>query len=148
MLVKDLKVNKKKRKKRFRVGRGPGSGLGKTAGRGENGQRSRSGGTKNPWFEGGQQRLTQRIPKVGFNNKFREEYQVINLGFLSGKFEAGAEVDKKALLEKGIIKNKKRKVKILGNGEIDKALKIKADKFSKSAVEKIKKSGGEAREVK
>ena len=148
MLIKDLKVNKKKRTKKVRVGRGIGSGLGKTAGRGENGQKSRSGGTKNPWFEGGQQRVTQRIPKVGFNNIFREKYEIVNVGFLNEKFDDGAEITKKVLLDKGYINKKSYKLKILGNGDVKKALKVKADKFSKSAAEKIKKSGGEAEETK
>ena len=148
MLLKDLKVNKKKRIKRKRVARGAGSGLGKTAGRGENGQKSRSGGTKNPWFEGGQQRLPQRIPKVGFNSPFRKEYQILNVGLLNEKFEARAEVNAKILFEKGLVKSKRKMINILGEGKIEKALKITADKFSKSAVEKIKKSGGEATEIK
>ncbi len=144
MLLKDLKPNSKKRSKRARAGRGPGSGLGKTAGRGANGQKSRSGGTKSVWFEGGQQRFTQRIPKSGFNNIFKKEYQVINVGFLNEKFGDNESIDKKTLFEKGYIDKKEVPIKILGNGEVSKALKVKADKFSKTAEEKIKKAGGEA----
>ncbi|MFP4465742.1 MAG: 50S ribosomal protein L15 [Candidatus Goldiibacteriota bacterium] len=143
MQLKDIKPTDKKRTKRVRIGRGKGTGIGKTSGKGHKGQKSRSGGTKSPWFEGGQQRFTQRIPKSGFNNIFREEYSVINVSFLEKVFDAGAEIDKKTLVEKGYVSNKRKKIKILGNGEITKAFKVKADKFSKSAEEKIKKAGGE-----
>lgn len=145
MKIADLKINSKKRIKRVRVARGIGSGIGKTAGRGEKGQHSRSGGAKAPWFEGGQQRMTQRIPKSGFNNKkFRNEYQIVNIGFINEKFEDGAVVDKKAMVEKGCIKDALKQVKILSEGDVTKKLKIVADKFSAKAVEKIKSAGGEA----
>ncbi|HDT15482.1 MAG TPA: 50S ribosomal protein L15 [Firmicutes bacterium] len=143
MQLKDIKPNNKKRSKRVRIGRGKGTGIGKTSGKGHKGQKARSGGKKSPWFEGGQQRFTQRVPKSGFNNIFREEYSVINVSALDKFFEAGAEIDKKIMFDRGILSNKRAKVKILGNGEITKAFKIKADKFSKSAEEKIKKAGGE-----
>jgi large subunit ribosomal protein L15 len=149
MKIADLKINSKKRIKRVRVARGIGSGIGKTAGRGEKGQHSRSGAGKSPWFEGGQQRMTQRIPKSGFNNKiFRKEYQIVNVGFINEKFEDGAVVDKKAMFEKGCIKDIKKPVKILSEGDVTKKMKVSADKFSAKAAEKIKNSGGETEEVK
>jgi len=143
MKISDLKVNSKKRKKRVRIGRGPGSGFGKTAGYGHKGQRARSGGAKAPWFEGGQNRLTTRLPKVGFTNPFPTDYQIVNIGFLNEKFESGAEINMKILFDKGYIKSIRGLLKILGNGEIKKSFKVTADKLSKSAVEKIKNAGGE-----
>ena len=149
MKIADLKINSKRRIKRVRVARGIGSGIGKTAGRGEKGQHSRSGGAKSPWFEGGQQRMTQRIPKSGFNNKiFRKEYQIVNVGFINENFEDGAIIDKKALYDRGFIDDARKPVKVLAEGDVTKKLKISADKFSAQAVEKIKKSGGEAEAVK
>jgi large subunit ribosomal protein L15 len=148
MYLDNLKINGNKRTKKVRIGRGPGSGMGKTSARGEKGQRSRSGAGKPPWFEGGQQRFAQRVPKSGFKNVLREEYQIINLGFLNEKFDAGAAVDKAVLFDKGYISSKKDRLKILGTGELSKALNIKAEKFSKSAVAKIEKAGGKAEAVK
>ncbi|MCX7698706.1 MAG: 50S ribosomal protein L15 [Candidatus Goldbacteria bacterium] len=141
-MFEDLKINKKKRKKRTRVGRGRGSGLGKTAGRGNKGQNSRSGAGKPPWFEGGQQTYVRRIPKTGFKNPFKEDVQIINIGFLNEKFENGSIIDKNILFEKGYIKDKEKKLKILGDGNISKSFTIKADKFSKNAIDKIKQAGG------
>lgn len=149
MKIADLKINSKKRIKKVRVARGIGSGIGKTAGRGEKGQHSRSGAGKSPWFEGGQQRMTQRIPKSGFNNKnFRKEYQIVNVGFINEKFDDGAVVDKKAMFEKRCIENANKPVKVLAEGDVTKKLKVSADKFSAQAAEKIRKSGGEAEAVK
>ncbi len=150
MQFKELKINRKKRRKKTEVGRGPGSGTGKTAARGHKGQRARSGGRKPPWFEGGQQRLVRRLPKRGFKNIFREEYKIINLKDINQKFDANATVDIDSLIEKNLIKNKELKIKILADadGDILKPLKIKAHKFSKSAVEKIKKAGGEVEIIK
>jgi|ERR1035437_39459 large subunit ribosomal protein L15 len=144
MDFKDLKVNKAKRTKKVRKGRGTGSGIGKTSGKGNKGQRARSGGAKAPWFEGGQQRLVQRLPKVGFNNFFKVDYEIVNLEILNEKFESGAAVNRETMLAIGLIKTKKKKIKILANGEVTKALNVTADKFSAKAAEKIKNAGGKA----
>jgi large subunit ribosomal protein L15 len=124
---------------RKRVGRGSGSGLGKTAGRGQKGQKSRTGGTVNIHFEGGQMPLHRRIPKRGFNNKNRIEYQVVNLRDLEG-FEGP--VTPESLKGAGLIGNLRRPVKVLGQGEVATALKVEAHAFSKSAKEKIEAAGG------
>ncbi|MBU7320453.1 50S ribosomal protein L15 [Paenibacillus oleatilyticus] len=126
---------------RKRVGRGIGSGMGKTATRGHKGQNARSGGGVRPGFEGGQNPLYRRLPKRGFNNRFRTEYAVVNVEDLN-KFAAGTEVTPEVLLESGIVKNPKDGIKILGNGEITVQLNVKASKFSQSAVEKIQAAGG------
>lgn len=148
MEFKDLKVNKAKRTKKVRVGRGTGSGMGKTSAKGFKGQKARSGGAKAPWFEGGQQRLVQRLPKVGFNNIFATKWQIINLTILDEKFDSGAVVNKEVLLEKNLIKSKSKLLKVLGNGDIKKPLNVTADKFSTGAAEKIKNAGGKAELVK
>ncbi|CAG7647370.1 50S ribosomal protein L15 [Paenibacillus solanacearum] len=129
------------RTSRKRVGRGIGSGMGKTATRGHKGQNARSGGGVRPGFEGGQNPLYRRLPKRGFNNRFRTEYATINVEELN-KFAAGTEVTPEVLLEAGIVKNPKDGIKILGNGEITVGLNVKANKFSQSAVEKIQAAGG------
>ncbi len=129
------------KKKARRIGRGEGSGAGKTAGRGAKGQKSRSGGSIPAWFEGGQMPIYRRLPKRGFKNRFRTEFEIVNVADLA-KFEAGAVVDAAALEEKGLIRSAKSLVKILGDGEITLALTVKADKASKSAIEKIEKAGG------
>ncbi len=127
-----------------RVGRGSGSGLGKTSGRGQKGQKARSGGSINPVFEGGQLPLYRRIPKRGFKNaKFRTRYATINVDALN-IFEDGALVTPAVLKEKGIIKNQLDGIKVLGNGELTKKLTIQANKFSASALEKINSSGSKA----
>jgi large subunit ribosomal protein L15 len=132
-------------KSRKRVGRGPGSGLGKTAGRGENGQKSRSGASIPAWFQGGQTPLYRRLPKRGFNNaRFRTEYATINLSDLNKYFNDGDVVTPELLKEKGIIKKQLCGVKVLGNGELEKKLTIKANRFSSSAVTKIESAGGKA----
>ena len=132
-------------KSRKRVGRGPGSGLGITAGRGENGQKSRSGASIPAWFQGGQTPLYRRLPKRGFNNaKFRTEYATINLSDLNKYFNDGEEVTPEILKEKGIIKKQLCGVKVLGNGELEKKLTIRANRFSSSAVTKIESAGGKA----
>jgi large subunit ribosomal protein L15 len=131
-------------KARKRVGRGPGSGTGKTAGRGENGQKSRSGYSRKAGFEGGQLPLYRRLPKRGFTNaRFKVEYAVINLDDLN-KFEDGAVVTPELLKEMGLLKNQLDGVKVLGNGTLDKKLTVKANKFSASALAAIEKSGGKA----
>ena len=132
-------------KVRKRVGRGPGSGLGKTSGRGENGQKSRSGASIPAWFQGGQTPLYRRVPKRGFNNaRFRTEYATINLSDLNKYFNDGDEVTPEVLKEKGIFKQQLCGVKVLGNGELEKKLTIKANRFSSSAVTKIESAGGKA----
>ncbi len=125
-----------------RRGTGMGSGLGKTAGRGEKGQKSRSGARSKRGFEGGQMPLHRRMPKRGFTNIFKKQYAVVNLERLKD-FPAGTAVSPQVLVEKGIIKNLRDGVKILGNGELAHALTISAHMFSKSAQEKITKAGGQ-----
>lgn len=127
-----------------RVGRGSGSGLGKTSGRGQKGQKARSGGSINPVFEGGQLPLYRRIPKRGFSNHmFKTTYAVVNLDQLN-VFENGTVVTPALLREAGIVKNQLDGIKVLGNGKLEKALTIQANKFSTSALEKIKESGSKA----
>ena len=131
-------------KARKRVGRGPGSGIGKTAGRGENGQNSRSGGGVRIGFEGGQTPLFRRIPKRGFSNaRFKKVYAVINLDDLN-KFEDGAEVTPEILKDMKLEKKQLDGIKVLGNGTLEKKLTVKASKFSKTAKEAIEKTGGKA----
>ena len=124
-----------------RLGRGTGSGLGKTSGKGHRGAKARSGGGKRPGFEGGQMPLTTRLPKRGFTNKWRVEYATVNVERLN-IFEDGATVTPVELVESGILKNVQDGVKILGNGEITKKLTVKATKFTESAKEKIEAAGG------
>ena len=126
-----------------RLGRGTGSGLGKTSGKGHKGAKARSGGGKRPGFEGGQMPLTMRLPKRGFTNNFRTEYVAINVDRLE-VFEDGMVVTPVELIQYGIIKNVQDGVKILGNGEITKKLTVQANKFSASAKEKIEAAGGKA----
>ena len=132
-------------KARKRVGRGPGSGMGKTSTRGENGQKSRSGASIKPWFQGGQSPLYRRIPKRGFNNKnFAVRYATINLSDLNSFFNDGDVVTPEILFERKILKKELNGVKILGNGNLDKKLTIKAHRFTSSAVTKINDAGGKA----
>ena len=126
-----------------RKGRGTSTGQGKTAGRGMNGQKSRSGGGVRLGFEGGQMPLYRRIPKRGFTNLFGTEYTAINVEELN-RFEAGTEVTPELIIEAGMAKQVKDGIKILGNGTLEKALTVKAQKFSKSAIEKIEAAGGKA----
>jgi large subunit ribosomal protein L15 len=128
-------------KNRKRIGRGPGSGHGKTATKGHKGQKARSGGSIKAGFEGGQMPLQRRLPKRGFTPLDRIEYSLVNLKQLE-VFEAGSTVDAAALVSKGLIKNSSNAVKILGNGDLSKALKVTATKFSQSARDKIVASGG------
>jgi large subunit ribosomal protein L15 len=130
------------RHSRKRVGRGVGSGMGKTSTRGHKGQNARSGGGVRPGFEGGQNPLYRRLPKRGFNNPFRKEFAIVNLEDLNN-FAAGTEVTPEVLMENGIVKSPKDGIKILGNGEITVKLTVKANKFSQSAVEKIQAAGGQ-----
>lgn len=144
MKLHELRPNEKAFKERKRVGRGPGSGLGKTSGKGQKGQNARSGGGVRPGFEGGQLPLFRRLPKRGFSNaKFKTVYAVINLSDLN-KFEDGAIVTPEILKEMGILKNQLDGVKVLGNGKLEKKLTVKAHRFSKTAIEAIEKMGGKA----
>jgi large subunit ribosomal protein L15 len=143
MRIHELKKPEGSTKAPKRVGRGQGTGQGTTAGRGMNGQNSRSGGGVRLGFEGGQMPLYRRLPKRGFTNKWAKEYAEVNVKDLN-KFEDGAVVDIDALLEAGLVGKKLDGVKVLGNGELEKKLTVKAEKFSKSAVEKIEKAGGKA----
>ena len=127
-----------------RIGRGHGSGQGKTAGKGHKGQKARSGGSIRPGFEGGQMPLQRRMPKRGFNNIFAKEFATVNVSELEKRFENGAVVDAEALIESGAIKDAKDGIKILGNGELSKNITVKAVKFTASAKEKIEKTGGTA----
>ncbi|WP_409343404.1 50S ribosomal protein L15 [Paenibacillus sp. MBLB4367] len=130
------------RQTRKRIGRGIGSGTGKTAGKGHKGQNARSGGGVRPGFEGGQNPLYRRLPKRGFNNISRKEYAIVNIEELN-KFAAGTEVTPELLMESGIVKSPKSGIKVLGNGEVTVKLTVKANKFSQSAVDKIKAAGGQ-----
>ena len=130
-----------------RIGRGHGSGQGKTAGKGHKGQWARSGGGVKPGFEGGQTKLAMRIPKRGFNNIFATEFATVNVADLEARFENGAVIDEAALIESGLLKNTLDGVKVLGNGEVTKSFTVKAAKFSASAAEKIEKAGGQAEVV-
>lgn len=126
-----------------RVGRGPGSGMGKTSTHGEKGQKARSGVSISAWFQGGQSPLYRRIPKRGFNNtRFETKYAVINLSDLEKFFENGEEVTPEILKSRGIIKKELNGVKVLANGELTKKLTVKANRFSSSAVTKIENAGG------
>ncbi|MGN0598143.1 MAG: 50S ribosomal protein L15 [Ruminiclostridium sp.] len=127
-----------------RIGRGHGSGWGKTAGKGHKGQWARSGGGVKPGFEGGQTKLAMRIPKRGFNNIFGTNYATINVSDLEKKFDNGAVIDEAAIVEAGLLKNTLDGVKVLGNGELTKSFTVKAAKFSESAKAKIESAGGKA----
>ena len=140
MNLSDLVPSAGSRKNRKRVGRGPGSGHGKTSCRGHKGQKSRSGGGTKPGFEGGQMPLQRRLPKRGFTNIFQERYSVVNIGALD-KLEETA-ITPEILVDAGIIKNQKNRVKILGQGDISKPITVKAHAFSASAKEKIEKAKG------
>lgn len=143
MKLHELKAPVGSTKNRKRRGRGTATGQGKTGGRGMNGQNSRSGGGVRLGFEGGQMPLYRRLPKRGFNNKWATLYTTINVGDLN-KFEAGAEITPEILIEAGIVKQVIDGIKILGDGELNKALNIKAHKFTKTAAEKIVAAGGKA----
>ena len=142
-----LKPAKGSTHKKKRVGRGPGSGLGKTAGRGEKGQKSRSGYSRKIGFEGGQMPLHRRLPKRGFTNIFKKRWLEISLTSLEQHFEADAEITPEVLHERGLIKKAKYDVVVLGNGEVSKPLRVSAHRFTKSAREKIEKAGGAANQI-
>lgn len=126
----------------YRKGRGPGSGNGKTAGKGHKGQNARSGGGVRLGFEGGQLPLYRKLPKRGFHNKFATEYAIVNVSTLNNKFEDGETVNLEVLMEKGLVKKALSGLKVLGNGEITKKLTVEAKMFSASAKEKIEAAGG------
>lgn len=141
MKLHELKPPRGSRVRRKIVGRGPGSGHGQTSGRGEKGQKARAGGSSQPWFEGGQLPLHRRIPKRGFVNVFRQEYAILNVKDLE-RFEAGSSVTPARLREAGLVRPASASVKILGEGELSKALRVSAHRFSKGAEEKIRAAGG------
>ena len=144
MKLGELKSPKGSRKKKRRVGCGPGSTRGKTCGRGENGQKSRSGASIPSWFEGGQMPLQRRVPKRGFTNIFRVPFQVVNVSDLN-RFPANAEINMESLLEMGLVKKVRQPVKLLGRGELDHPVKIIIHACSKKAKEIVEKAGGEVR---
>jgi large subunit ribosomal protein L15 len=146
MELSNLKPKKGARHAKKRVGRGPGSGHGKTAGRGEKGQKSRSGFSRTLGFEGGQMPLHRRLPKRGFTNIFKKEYAVINLADLE-RFDNGATVDEAALRAAGLVKGQNDGVKVLGNGKLSKKLTVSATKFSATAKSAIEAAGGTVQEI-
>jgi len=143
MKLHDLTSVPGSRKETKRIGRGIGSGQGKTAGKGHKGQKARSGGSIRPGFEGGQMPLQRRVPKRGFTNIFASDVKAVNIGTLN-RFEDGAVVDTQALIDAGIVKTCCDGVKILGNGKLDKKLNVKVSAFSESAKQKIEAAGGKA----
>jgi large subunit ribosomal protein L15 len=147
MDLSNLKPAQGSKHSKKRVGRGPGSGNGKTAGRGHKGAQSRSGYSYKRGFEGGQMPLHRRVPKRGFNNIFRIEYAVVNLDQLDAQFEKGATVSPETLRETGLIRGKRLPIKVLGRGEVTKALTVQAHKFSGKAAEKLAAAGGTAEAI-
>jgi large subunit ribosomal protein L15 len=143
MNLHDVHRGIKKHKRRKRLGRGPGSGQGKTAGRGHKGLHSRSGSSMRPTFEGGQMPISRRIGKRGFNNRWAKTVRVVNVGDLQRAFEAGDVVDPQALRAAGLANGRADFVKILADGELNKKLTVSAHRFSKAAAEKIRQAGGE-----
>jgi len=144
MNLNDIHRGIQKYKTRKRVGRGKGSGLGKTSGRGHKGQGQRAGWTALPTFEGGQMPLVRRVPKRGFNNRWAQDVAIVNLANLEEAFAAGEEVTPESLHAKKIVRGQFDVLKVLGDGTLTKALKISAHRFSRSALEKIQQAGGEA----
>jgi len=144
MNLNDVHHEIQKNKARKRIGRGPGSGHGKPAPRGNKGQGSRSGYSLSPIFEGGQMPLVRRVPKRGFNNKWADTVAIVNLADLEKYFQAGEEVSIDALRGKGLVRGEFDLLKVLGNGDLTKKLQVSAHKFSRSASEKIEKAGGQA----
>ena len=144
MNLNDVHRGIHKNKSRKRVGRGPGSGHGKTSTRGHKGQGSRSGYSSKPTFEGGQMPLVRRIPKRGFNNRWADTVAIVNLHVLDRNYESGEEVTPDSLRDKNLVKGHYDLLKVLGNGELTKGLKVSAHQFSRTALEKIEKAGGQA----
>ena len=147
MELSNLKPKKGARHAKKRVGRGPGSGHGKTAARGEKGQKSRSGFSRMRGFEGGQMPLHRRLPKRGFTNIFKKEHAVVNLADLERVFENGATVDESAMRKAGLVKGRNDGIKILGQGKLSKKLTVHAAKFSASARKQIEAAGGSCQEI-
>ena len=143
MKLHELKPAEGSRSARKRIGRGIGSGTGKTAGKGHKGQNARSGGGVRPGFEGGQNPLFRRLPKRGFTNINRKDYAVVNVEVLN-RFDEGTEITPALLIESGVVSNERSGIKILGNGSLEKKLNVKAHKFSGSAKEAIEAAGGQA----
>jgi large subunit ribosomal protein L15 len=143
MKLHELKPAEGSRSSRKRIGRGIGSGTGKTAGKGHKGQNARSGGGVRPGFEGGQNPLFRRLPKRGFTNINRKDYAIVNLDVLN-RFDEGTEITPALLIESGVVSNERSGIKILGNGSLEKKLNVKAHKFSGSAKEAIEAAGGQA----
>jgi len=143
MILNDVHRGINRFKKRKRIGRGPGSGHGKTAGRGHKGQGSRAGSSSHPTFQGGSMPLVRRVPKRGFNNRWAMSVVVVNVGQIDKAFDQGEEVTLESLAEKNLAKGRFDVLKVLGDGELTKKLKISAHRFSKSAAEKIEKAGSE-----
>lgn len=148
LALNNLKPSAGSTHKKKRVGRGPGSGLGKTAGKGHKGQKSRSGYSSKIGFEGGQMPLQRRLPKRGFTNIFKKKWLEVSLGKLEENFNAGDEITPAILHERGLIKKAKHDLVILGTGDMSKALKISAHRFTKTAKDKIEKAGGTITEIK
>jgi large subunit ribosomal protein L15 len=144
MSLNNLRPPKGAKHSKTRVGRGHGSGQGKTAGRGHKGAQSRSGWGKKRGFEGGQMPLHRRVPKRGFNNPFRVEYAVVNLDTLVEVFDAGSDVTPELLRERGLVREKRALIKVLGRGDVTKKLTVRAHKFSETAAQKIAAAGGVA----
>jgi len=144
MNLNDIHRGIQKYKNRKRVGRGPGSGLGKTSGRGHKGQGARAGWTSLPTFEGGQMPLVRRVPKRGFHNRFAENVAVVNVEELEQVFAAGDQVNPETLHAKKVVRGQFGVLKVLGNGQLTKALVVSAQRFSRSALEKIQQAGGQA----
>jgi large subunit ribosomal protein L15 len=141
MRLEDLAPPKGAKSSRKRVGRGCGSGLGKTAGRGTKGQKSRSGGGTAPWFEGGQMPLQRRIPKRGFTNIFKTRYNIVNVNDLE-RFDVGSQIGPKELLQTGLVKSVHDGIKLLGDGDLTRAFTVQVHKASAAAVSKIEAAGG------
>jgi len=144
MDLSNLKPPEGANRDRKRVGRGAGSGHGKTSGKGHKGQKARSGGNIHPRFEGGQMPIYRRLPKYGFNNKNKDRVYAINIGKLDGRFEDGATIDVETLEERGLVTGQWDAIKILGDGELTHAYTIQVHQFSESAKEKIESAGGSA----
>jgi large subunit ribosomal protein L15 len=140
--LNNIGVPKGANRDKKRRGRGPGSGTGKTGGRGHKGQKARSGGGIPPWFEGGQMPLNRRLPKRGFTNIFKKSYQLVNVDELEARFEAGTSLTADSLLEAGLIKYADRPVKLLGRGKLEKSFTIEVTKASKTAVAAVEAAGG------
>jgi large subunit ribosomal protein L15 len=143
MSLSNLRPPKGAKHAKKRIGRGQGSGTGKTAGRGHKGAKSRSGFTHKRGFEGGQMPLHRRVPKRGFHNPFREEFEVVNLDTLADRFDTGIDITPELMRERGLV-GRKGRVKVLARGDVDKALTVHAHKFSGKAAEKIAAAGGKA----